>query len=120
MSYNRITVPLSEHEEDMLRTAASRACRRPRDHARYIILKSLGLVNDDAPKPEINTRQTVYCIVRDDSGHWYVIPNDQIRAFDEWVEAMSNDDIGYKGIGYDHCRINGSPSNVVFPSYEVL
>jgi len=52
MSYNRITVPLSEHEEQILRIAASKSCRRPQDHARYIILKSLGLVTDDGPSLE--------------------------------------------------------------------
>ena len=56
MSYNRITVPLSESEEEALRRVASMSCRRPRDHARYIILKSLGLVTDDGPSPKKNTR----------------------------------------------------------------
>jgi|694.fasta_scaffold58639_4 hypothetical protein len=57
MSYNRITVPLSEDEENVLRLAASQSCRRPRDYARYIILKSLGLVSDDGPSPKMNNRQ---------------------------------------------------------------
>lgn len=47
MSYNKIIVPLSVDEENLLRIAASQSCRRPKDHARYIILKSLGLVGDD-------------------------------------------------------------------------
>lgn len=57
MSYNRITVPLSEDEESMLRRAASQSCRRPRDYARYVILKSLGLVTDDGPSLEMNNRR---------------------------------------------------------------
>jgi hypothetical protein len=57
MSYNRITVPLSEDEENVLRLAASQSCRRPRDYARYIILKSLGLVSDDGPSPKMNNRR---------------------------------------------------------------
>jgi len=48
VSYNKIIVPISESEEEALRQAASWSCRRPKDHARYIILKSLGLVTDDA------------------------------------------------------------------------
>lgn len=52
MSYNKIIVPLAEWEEDLLRKAASQACRRPKDHARYVILKSLGLVADDGHSPE--------------------------------------------------------------------
>lgn len=35
---------------------AALECRRPNDHARYVILKSLGLVIDDGPSPKKNTR----------------------------------------------------------------
>lgn len=34
---------------------AKSECRRPNDHARYIILKSLGLVTDDGPTVKTNT-----------------------------------------------------------------
>lgn len=44
MSYNRITIALSKEEIEVLRQSASRECRRPREHARYILLSSLGLM----------------------------------------------------------------------------
>lgn len=44
MSYNRVTIPISKEEEDILKIAASIACRRPRDHARYLLLRGLGLI----------------------------------------------------------------------------
>lgn len=46
MSYKRITIPLSEDEQRLLRMAASRECRRPHDHVRYIVLSALGLTDN--------------------------------------------------------------------------
>lgn len=40
----RMYVPLTDEEFTKLSQAASRACRRPRDQARYLIRQALGLV----------------------------------------------------------------------------
>lgn len=55
MNYRRITIPLSEAEQAALRRAASQECRRPRDHARYVILRALGLGNEGQQSTKSNT-----------------------------------------------------------------
>ena len=52
MNYKLITIPLSDDEQRVLRIAANQECRRPRDHARYILLNALGI-------PTTNTRTPV-------------------------------------------------------------
>lgn len=42
MAYRNVQVPLSDKEQEALRLAASQACRRPRDQARYFVLQALG------------------------------------------------------------------------------
>lgn len=53
-SYKRITVPLSDQEQERLRDAARRDYRTPRQQARLILLQALGLADppDLAPKNE--------------------------------------------------------------------
>lgn len=45
MPYKSISVPLSENEIQKLQESARRNFRRPRDHIRYILLSSLGMVD---------------------------------------------------------------------------
>lgn len=55
MSYKTVNVPLSDQEEEALRIAASKACRRPRDQVRYILLQALGLnENEVSAQPASN------------------------------------------------------------------
>jgi uncharacterized protein (DUF1778 family) len=49
MSFSRITIPLSEDEQKILRMAAHRECRRPHDHARFILLSALRQMSTDQP-----------------------------------------------------------------------
>lgn len=45
MNYTKVSIPLSESEERALRIAASKSCRRPQDHARFIVLSALGVLD---------------------------------------------------------------------------
>jgi len=48
MNYTKLSIPLSEQEQRALKMAASKACRRPRDHVRFIVLSALGVVEPSA------------------------------------------------------------------------
>lgn len=53
MDIKRITIPLSAEEYELLKESASKVCRRPKDHVRYIILRSLGIMsNNESPSPK--------------------------------------------------------------------
>ncbi len=55
MNYTKLSIPLSEQEQRALKMAASKACRRPRDHVRFIVLSALGVIEPSAEmsKPAI-------------------------------------------------------------------
>ena len=48
MNYTKLSIPLSEQEQRALKMAASKACRRPRDHVRFIVLSALGVIEPSA------------------------------------------------------------------------
>lgn len=56
MTYE-IKARLTENEMSVFQEMARHNCRKPNQHARYIILKSLGLVTDDGPGLKMNNRQ---------------------------------------------------------------
>ncbi len=58
MKIKQIPVFFSEDEERLLSLDAEKACRRPKDHVRYIVLSSLGLINDGSPKSSKTADQT--------------------------------------------------------------
>jgi hypothetical protein len=47
-------------------------------------------------------------LIQDDDSHWYVIPSDQLEAFQRWVTAAPYWE-GYSGRDFDADRINGPP-----------
>jgi len=49
-TYKRITIPMSDQEQERLREAARRNCRNPRQQARLLLLQALGLA--DPPRNE--------------------------------------------------------------------
>jgi len=66
MSYKRITIPMSEAEQTALRMAASRECRRPDDHARWLVLSALGIpipLNDESTNANDDTQTLAGCVV---------------------------------------------------------
>jgi hypothetical protein len=58
MTYE-IKARLTENEMSVFQEMARHNCRKPNQHARYIILKSLGLVTDDGPGLKMNNRHAV-------------------------------------------------------------
>lgn len=45
----------------------------------------------------------LYKFLRDNNGHWYLVPETDVESFNRWVEAMENDlDWPYKH--YDNYR----------------
>lgn len=58
----------------------------------------------------------MYCIVSDDDGHDYVIPKDRRKDWESWVEDPES---AYRELPEWADPIGGSPSLVVFPSYNI-
>ena len=56
-----------------------------------------------------------YMLVRDNDGHWYVIPAGRDEEFDAWCESDEYE-LGETPEWAD--RIGGSPSLILFPSYR--
>lgn len=46
MIIKRVPCILSEDEERVLNLAAAKACRRPKEHVRYIVLNALCLIDE--------------------------------------------------------------------------
>ncbi len=46
MANKIIRYPLNETEDRILRMEAEKACRRPEQHARYLLRRALGLTNE--------------------------------------------------------------------------
>ena len=67
-----------------------------------------------------HTSETPHQLVRDNDGHWYVIPRDQHLRFRQWVEATERDGGTPDDWKYfnDECRVPG-PHMVEFTAWEV-
>lgn len=53
----RITLTLSAPETEVLARRAQMECRPMRDHARYLVLRALGLLDDPAASPAAPQRE---------------------------------------------------------------
>ena len=60
-----------------------------------------------------------YCFITDHDGHWYKIPVDKRNLFDDYLDAMANDDIDYNGETFTKYRCM-HPCNYMFKNVEVL
>lgn len=59
-----------------------------------------------------------YFLDRDCSGHWYVVEEAHRDDWDQWCDWGSEDDErGWTEPDYAQ-RLDGSPSRVVFPSWQ--
>jgi hypothetical protein len=57
-----------------------------------------------------------YQLVRDDDGHWYVIPTAKVGRWLAWLGSSDAED----GIAPDWAKeVGGSPSLVKFKEYEI-
>ena len=57
-----------------------------------------------------------FILVRDEDGHWYVIPKDKHEAFYDWIGSSEYQD----GIEPDYAkRVGGAPSLVRFTGYVI-
>ena len=65
-SYKRITIPMSDQEQERLREAARRNYRNPRQQARLILLQALGLA--DPPDPPRNESRECAKVVETTGG----------------------------------------------------
>lgn len=54
-----------------------------------------------------------YRLLRDDDGHWYVVPAELEPIFDKWVEDTSND-LDWTGENFEKYSLGGDLSNVTF------
>lgn len=68
----------------------------------------------------------MFCLTKDDDGHWYIIPDGKESEWEKYVAAVSlywwNLPEGEECPEQPEWAINvgGSYSNVKFPSYEIL
>lgn len=54
----QIKINLDDEQVRILYAESNRQCRQPHEHARFLILKSLGLVGDESPTlAQMNNRQ---------------------------------------------------------------
>jgi len=67
----------------------------------------------------------MYCLVNDDDGHWYVVPEDKrLEAFDyfekvyKYWDELPEDEVEPEEPAWLE-EINTSISYVVFPSYRI-
>lgn len=60
-----------------------------------------------------------YFLDRDDSGHWYVVPVSQAKAWQEWLDSTDDEDFCSYAMPEGVEEVGGHPSLVSFPSYEI-
>lgn len=60
----------------------------------------------------------MYRLIKDDSGHWYVIEVAQEELFHAWVAYMAGDRQTYSGPDFDNKRVAG-PHAVTFDNVEI-
>ncbi len=58
----------------------------------------------------------MYCLIKDDDCHWYVIRADQSDEFYEWEQAQA-DCVEWSGHDFNENRVNG-PQSVVFDDWK--
>jgi hypothetical protein len=56
-------------------------------------------------------------LVKDNDGHWYVIPAGERALFDEWVRCMEEGE-DFDGPDFGKCCLNMHPSNYVFDGWR--
>ena len=55
---------------------------------------------------------------RDQSSHWYVIPEEHRAAWEEWCDLDEDDEASWIAPKFA-IPVNGSPSNVTFTNPEI-
>jgi len=70
----------------------------------------------DYSELEINN---YYCFTTNRVGRWYKIPVNKRNLFDNYVDAMENDDKQYDGENFEKYRCM-HPCNYMFKNIEVL
>lgn len=53
---------------------------------------------------------------QDDSCHWFLIPEELLDSFEDWVEAMDNC-YSWNGTDYNQFRLDGGPQQLAIFSY---
>lgn len=65
----------------------------------------------------------MYQIVGDDDGHWYVIPVDRRKEFEDWLDAIYQHELDDEGNRNwdrpDWARLIDGPQSLRFDSYEI-
>jgi len=62
----------------------------------------------------------MFKLIQDDDSHWYVIPVELEPQFEAWQKHVENyEETDYSGPDFNEYAIGGSPSLVIFPSYEI-
>lgn len=56
MNEIRLSITLPRDKYLALESAGAVECRRPRDHARYLLLQALGLANEDSQSDPMHSR----------------------------------------------------------------
>jgi hypothetical protein len=59
----------------------------------------------------------MYCLVRDDDSHWFVIPKDREEDWFDYLDSLEDED--YPEEPEWAVSVGGSASLVVFPSFNI-
>jgi hypothetical protein len=59
-----------------------------------------------------------YILVQDNCSHWYVIPDDKLRAWFQWTELDSEDEASWD-VPYYAKEVGGCPALVKFKEYRI-
>jgi len=60
----------------------------------------------------------MFCLVQDEDGHWFVIPENKMDKWEEYLDKVYNlEEYPEQPSWVD--EIGGNPNRVVFPSYEI-
>lgn len=59
-------------------------------------------------------KEVMFCIVGDNDGHKYIIHDDHLEFWRDWLESESDE------VPWWAERLNGPINSVRFPSYEIV
>jgi hypothetical protein len=61
----------------------------------------------------------MYILTQDNDCHWYVIPESMMDDWSTWLERDADEENTFEDVPDYATAVGGSPTLVVFPSFEI-